>query len=434
LTTINIETSSSGANPTATAGPTAINGSAATFMRSDAAPAIQKASSSQFGIVEVDGTTITSSAGVISAVSTGSTGANPTATASDVAVNGSATTFMRSDGAPAVQKTSSSVFGLAKVDGTSITAAAGVISATGSSGANPTATASDTAVNGSASTFLRSDGAPAIQLGSSSVKGVVQVDGTTITAMSGVLTATGAGSSPTGNTLSAEILADAPTGYWKCNDTSGSTIVDSSGGGFDLTTTGTPTLAYASLVPTETAAFLRIKHPSDGASRTSALGTSPPLGDLSFGCIVTPETLVTDHLIVFSLGLDSTAVAANNFQFFFYFDANNSYRPTVLQEHGSRVSENVTCGTFTSILPVVYRPAFWHVVRDATAKTILFYRNGVPIGTAAASYVNAVTGGTGSIQARIGTDGVLNTALYQVAHVAIYVGVKLSGAAGLIGS
>lgn len=56
-------------------------------------------------------------------------GANPTATASDVAVNGSATTFMRSDAAPAVQKTSSSVFGLCKVDGTTITAVGGVISA-----------------------------------------------------------------------------------------------------------------------------------------------------------------------------------------------------------------------------------------------------------------------------------------------------------------
>jgi hypothetical protein len=56
-----------GANPTATAGPTAINGSAATFMRSDAAPAVQKGSASQFGIVQVDGTTITASGGVISA-------------------------------------------------------------------------------------------------------------------------------------------------------------------------------------------------------------------------------------------------------------------------------------------------------------------------------------------------------------------------------
>lgn len=62
---------SSGANPTATAGDVAINGSANTYMRSDAAPAVQKASSSQFGIVKVDGTTITESGGVISSAGSG---------------------------------------------------------------------------------------------------------------------------------------------------------------------------------------------------------------------------------------------------------------------------------------------------------------------------------------------------------------------------
>jgi hypothetical protein len=58
---------SSGANPTATAGPTAINGTATTFMRSDAAPAVQQGSASQKGIVQVDGTTLVASSGVISA-------------------------------------------------------------------------------------------------------------------------------------------------------------------------------------------------------------------------------------------------------------------------------------------------------------------------------------------------------------------------------
>lgn len=55
-------------------------------------------------------------------------GANPTGTGGDTAVNGSALTFMRSDGAPAIQKASSSAFGLAKVDDTTITASGGVIS------------------------------------------------------------------------------------------------------------------------------------------------------------------------------------------------------------------------------------------------------------------------------------------------------------------
>jgi len=55
------------ANPTATAGPTAVNGAAGTFMRSDAAPAIQLGTAAQKGIVQVDGTTIVATAGVISA-------------------------------------------------------------------------------------------------------------------------------------------------------------------------------------------------------------------------------------------------------------------------------------------------------------------------------------------------------------------------------
>lgn len=57
------------ANPSGTAGPTANNGSATTAMRSDATPAIQKGSNTQFGIVEVDNSTIIAASGVLSAVS-----------------------------------------------------------------------------------------------------------------------------------------------------------------------------------------------------------------------------------------------------------------------------------------------------------------------------------------------------------------------------
>lgn len=69
-----------GANPTATAGPTAVNGVATTFMRSDGAPAIQQGSSSQKGIVQVDGTTITESSGVISAAPTSAVPSTQTGT------------------------------------------------------------------------------------------------------------------------------------------------------------------------------------------------------------------------------------------------------------------------------------------------------------------------------------------------------------------
>jgi hypothetical protein len=92
-----------GANPTATAGPAAVNGTAKTFMRSDAAPAVQVATTGQKGLVEPDGTTIGITAGVISV---------------PVATTG--------------QK------GLVEPDGTTIGITAGVISAIGGGSSNGT--------------------------------------------------------------------------------------------------------------------------------------------------------------------------------------------------------------------------------------------------------------------------------------------------------
>jgi hypothetical protein len=109
------------------AGPASGSAAAPTW-RALVAADLPLATSSAFGAVKPDNSTITISGGVISSTG-GATGANPTATAGPAAINGSATTFMRSDAAPAVQKCSSSQFGLCEVDGTTITAASGVISA-----------------------------------------------------------------------------------------------------------------------------------------------------------------------------------------------------------------------------------------------------------------------------------------------------------------
>lgn len=77
------------ANPTATAGPAAVNGSATTAMRSDAAPAIQKGTNAQFGIVEGDGTSVTCVTGVCSTVAPAAVSAgflSPTGTTSSSVV------------------------------------------------------------------------------------------------------------------------------------------------------------------------------------------------------------------------------------------------------------------------------------------------------------------------------------------------------------
>lgn len=88
----------------------------------------------------------------------GAGSANPTAVAKDTVINGTASTFMRSDAAPAVQKASSSQFGIVKVDGTTITETGGVISATGGSGGGFTALALPTAAPGASGSAFASKG------------------------------------------------------------------------------------------------------------------------------------------------------------------------------------------------------------------------------------------------------------------------------------
>jgi len=89
----------SAASPTATAGAAAVNGTATTFMRSDASPAVAIATTTTKGIVSTDGATITNTSGAISCT---------TATTAQL--------------------------GCVKPDGSTITISGGVISAAGGGG------------------------------------------------------------------------------------------------------------------------------------------------------------------------------------------------------------------------------------------------------------------------------------------------------------
>lgn len=107
----------------------------------------------------------------------GSSGANPTGTAADTAVNGVATTFMRSDAAPAVQKASSSLFGIVKVDGSTITATGGVISAPGGGSGTVTSVAAGCGIS--------TGGSPITTTGTVSANAAINAQsGTTYTVLS----------------------------------------------------------------------------------------------------------------------------------------------------------------------------------------------------------------------------------------------------------
>ena len=168
------------ANPTGTVGLTAVNGSATTWMRSDAAPALSQAISPTMTgnwvfqptsglaveIVGVAGTNLLElTDGTVAAIAV-----TVASTSMNFGTSSNHPLIIEVDGTSRWSYDTSG--GLISVGVTGGDKGAGTINAAGlyvngvavagSTGANPIASVGLTAVNGSATTFLRSDGAPAL--------------------------------------------------------------------------------------------------------------------------------------------------------------------------------------------------------------------------------------------------------------------------------
>lgn len=220
------------------------------------------------------------------------------------------------------------------------------------------------------------------------------------------------------------ILADAPMGYWVCDETSGPTIYDYSGNGYDLTQQNTLRFADVPLIPGDDTKFLTIPNGGvNGADRAGLLGVTPPLaGAFSFECLALRYSASGAEQYVFAFA-GSGETTAVNLQFSFQLDVSPGAR--VFWESGAGTDRAYNTGAAAIIAACI--PMHWLFTMSA-AGVMNFYLNGRRLNPTTSAIVRP-TGGTGAMGTCIGRSPTyLNASVGNtqvVGHVAFYSGVEL---------
>jgi hypothetical protein len=178
-------------------------------------------------------------------------------------------------------------------------------------------------------------------------------------------------------TYRGEVLADSPVGYWKLDEAAGTTMNDSSGNSYDGTYNNGFTLAQSPLITKGNSVLF------DGVAGTGATvdGTHIPLqiaGDVTLEAWVNLDgdiPFAQNQHIVQCSGTNSDASANDNFLYSMAID-DLTGAMYIFTESGLGVNQTVssthliTNGTHHIV-----------IVRDATAKTVTFFDNGVEYDT-----------------------------------------------------
>lgn len=215
------------------------------------------------------------------------------------------------------------------------------------------------------------------------------------------------GGSP--SALDAEILRDAPHGYWKCDETSGTTLVDSSGNGFDLTLTGTYTLAESPLFPIGGTNYIRFSGAGGYASRSGTMGLSTPFNRSMSACILI-KRFTADPVYAFVIS-NSGETEADNFQFLI------GVSPTELIANFWETTGAVNVAVEEVGAGATYATHMIHTVKDAVNKRVRHYLDGRLVWTL--TYTDEPTGGS-NCNTYLGGD--LNSAVTNavLGHVAFF--------------